>query len=157
MTGWERKGTTIGEWGTSAGVGERGRCTAGHTGTWETSLFLEIQSRRRTRRGTNEPGFHPSLEEERGRLRKRRQHEKKGDRPVPPNEGRRNEAGRAMRGRSTAIVPMKRGNRNRRDPDLSEREGLYLEEGNRRLSEKKRTDGRKQHGYFGLIVRDILG
>jgi hypothetical protein len=36
---------------------------------------------------------------------------------------------------------MKRGNRNRKDPDLSE-EG--------RAAPGKRTDGRKHHGYFRL-------
>jgi hypothetical protein len=50
---------------TSAGVKERGTCTAGHTGTCEGSMPLEAKGRRRTKRDTNEPGF-PLPRRERG-------------------------------------------------------------------------------------------
>ena len=69
-------------------------------------MSLEIQSRRRTRRGINEPGFHPSLQGERGRHR-----EVAGIR-------------KERQSASTAET----GEPEPRDPDLRGREGLYLEE-----------------------------
>ena len=94
-----------------------------------------------------------------------RRDETKGDLPVPLNEGRRNEAGRAMRGRRTegprtAVVPSdqrsaRRGNRNRGTLTQARGKGCAWKKAT--VGCLKRTDGRKQQGYFGLIVRDILG
>jgi hypothetical protein len=54
--------------------------------------------------------FTQALREKEAATRTWRRDETKGDLPVPPNEGERNEAGRAMSSRSTAIVPKTRGN-----------------------------------------------
>ncbi|MDR1352145.1 MAG: hypothetical protein LBK05_02590, partial [Treponema sp.] len=98
------------------GVGERGIGTAGHTGTFRPEVCEDswpLEKRAADGRGGVQinRAFISALRVKEANTGERRQDEKKGDLPVPPNEGTRNEGGRAMSSRSVVIVLMKRGKR----------------------------------------------
>jgi hypothetical protein len=75
----------------------------------------------------NDRAFTGALKGKEANTGKWRRHETRGTLPVPPNEGKRNEAGRMMSSRSVVIVPMKQGNRNQGTLTCARREGLHLE------------------------------
>jgi hypothetical protein len=90
-----------------------GHMYGGHTGTCEGSLPLEAGCRRRTKRGTNEPGCFPA---QGGRGEKKKRH-KQGQADSTGGRAEAKRTGRAMSSRSTAIVP-ETGEPRPSNPDL---------------------------------------